>query len=57
MEIQNIPEVESPAAGEGLRGATLPASWYTSEAVFRLEARAIFSRYWANPKSKRNVSR
>jgi choline monooxygenase len=27
-------------------GATLPASWYTAEAIFRQEMQAIFSRYW-----------
>jgi phenylpropionate dioxygenase-like ring-hydroxylating dioxygenase large terminal subunit len=27
-------------------GATLPASWYTSESVFNREMRAIFSRSW-----------
>jgi len=40
--------IENPAAlDESLRsGATLPASWYTSEAVFSQEMRTIFSRYW-----------
>jgi choline monooxygenase len=28
------------------RGATLPAAWYTTDAVFRREQQAIFSRYW-----------
>ena len=41
------PEVATDALGESLRtGATLPASWYTSEAVFSQEKRAIFSHYW-----------
>ena len=35
------------ALDESLKtGATLPASWYTSESVFRHETRAIFGRYW-----------
>jgi choline monooxygenase len=47
MEANLIPEDEARALAEGLRaGATLPASWYTSEAVFRQEARAVFGRYW-----------
>jgi choline monooxygenase len=38
---------DSLALGERLRaGATLPASWYTSDSVFRLEMQAIFSRTW-----------
>lgn len=47
MEAKAILEEEAWAVGESLRaGSTLPASWYTSEAVFRQEMRAIFSRYW-----------
>src|SRR4051812_26539307 len=47
MELRITPEVEAHALGESLRaGATLPASWYTSESVFRRERRAIFTRYW-----------
>jgi choline monooxygenase len=47
MEARMTPGVEAQALNESLRaGATLPASWYTSESVFRQEARAIFSRYW-----------
>src|SRR5690242_8221346 len=35
------------ALGESLRsGATLPASWYTTKALFSREMRTIFSRYW-----------
>ena len=42
-----ISEVEAHALSESLRaGATLPASWYTSESVFLQEMRSIFSRYW-----------
>jgi choline monooxygenase len=38
---------EMDALDESLKaGATLPASWYTSESIFRQEQRAIFSRYW-----------
>src|SRR6516162_5118547 len=41
------PETEAQALIGSLRaGATLPASLYTSESVFRREAQAIFSRYW-----------
>src|SRR5262245_1778503 len=47
MEARNTPEVEAHELSESLRaGATLPASWYTAESVFRQETRAIFSRYW-----------
>jgi choline monooxygenase len=47
MEARNTPDVEAHELSESLRaGATLPASWYTSEAVFRRETRAIFSHYW-----------
>jgi choline monooxygenase len=47
MEARNTPEVEAHQLSERLRaGATLPASWYTTESVFRQETRAIFSRYW-----------
>jgi choline monooxygenase len=41
------PGAAAHALGESLRaGATLPGSWYTSEAVFRQEQRAIFGRSW-----------
>ena len=47
MVSRNTPEVEAQELSESLRaGATLPASWYTAETVFRQETRAIFSRYW-----------
>ena len=47
MEARMTPEVEARALGESLKtGATLPASWYTSESVFPQEMRAIFGRYW-----------
>jgi choline monooxygenase len=47
MEARDTPEAEAQELSESLRaGATLPASWYTTESVFRREARAIFSRYW-----------
>jgi choline monooxygenase len=47
MEAQNPAGVDTHALGESLRrGATLPASWYTSESVFRQETRIIFSRDW-----------
>jgi choline monooxygenase len=47
MQAQITPGAETEALGESLSaGATLPASWYTSNAVFCLEKRAIFSRYW-----------
>src|SRR5215470_16229949 len=47
MEARNTPEVEAHELSESLRaGATLPASWYTAESVFRQETRAIFRRYW-----------
>jgi choline monooxygenase len=47
MEARITPGVEAQALSESLRaGATLPASWYTSESVFRQETRAIFSRHW-----------
>lgn len=47
MEAPMIPESESGALSEGLRaGATLPASWYTSESAFSQEMRTIISRYW-----------
>lgn len=34
------------AIQDGVENATMPASFYTSEAVWRLEQRAIFSRMW-----------
>jgi choline monooxygenase len=47
MDARPSPETENHALGQSLRaGATLPASWYTAESVFRQEKRAIFSRYW-----------
>src|SRR5215813_84386 len=47
MEARKTSEVEAHQLSESLRaGATLPASWYTSESVFRQETRAIFSRSW-----------
>ena len=47
MEARNPPEAVTEELSESLRaGATLPASWYTAESVFRQETRAIFSRYW-----------
>ena len=47
MMARTTPELEASELSESLRaGATLPASWYTSESVFRQETRAIFSRYW-----------
>jgi choline monooxygenase len=47
METRMTAEVEAHALSESLRaGATLPASWYTSESVFIQEMRSIFSRYW-----------
>jgi choline monooxygenase len=47
MEARNTPEAAALELSESLRaGATLPASWYTAESVFRQETRAIFSRYW-----------
>jgi phenylpropionate dioxygenase-like ring-hydroxylating dioxygenase large terminal subunit len=47
MEARKTPEVEAEQLSERLRaGGTLPASWYTEEAVLRREMRAIFSRYW-----------
>jgi choline monooxygenase len=47
MDARNPLAVDARELSERLRaGATLPASWYTSEAVFRHEARAIFGRYW-----------
>jgi choline monooxygenase len=47
MEARDTPEVAAPELSESLRaGATLPASWYTAESVFRHEMRAIFGRYW-----------
>jgi choline monooxygenase len=47
MEARITPEIEAQTLSESLRaGMTLPASWYTSESVFRQETRAIFSRYW-----------
>ena len=47
MEARHTPEVAAHDLRESLRaGATLPASWYTAESVFRHEMRAIFSRYW-----------
>lgn len=40
-------DVETQALSESLkRGATLPASWYTSESVFLQEMQSIFSRFW-----------
>ncbi len=47
METGISPAIDVRALGESLSaGATLPASWYTSEAIFRQERRAIFSRSW-----------
>lgn len=47
MDTGIISAKQAQALGESLRGgATLPASWYTSEAVFSQEMRSIFSRYW-----------
>jgi choline monooxygenase len=47
MQTQFPSGVETSALDGRLRaGATLPDSWYTAEAVFRQEQRAIFSRYW-----------
>src|SRR5262249_42754877 len=47
MEARNPPEAVTQELSGSLRaGATLPACWYTAEAVFRQETRAIFSRYW-----------
>ncbi|HTU88657.1 MAG TPA: aromatic ring-hydroxylating dioxygenase subunit alpha [Gemmataceae bacterium] len=47
MDASIISQVEAQALSESLRsGATLPASWYTSESIFVREMRAIFSRYW-----------
>ncbi|HEY7330637.1 MAG TPA: aromatic ring-hydroxylating dioxygenase subunit alpha [Gemmataceae bacterium] len=47
MDTRIVPEIGSQALSESLRGgATLPATWYTSEPVFAQEMRAIFSRYW-----------
>jgi choline monooxygenase len=47
MEARIPDEFEAHALSDSLRaGATLPASWYTSESVFRQEMRAVFSRYW-----------
>jgi phenylpropionate dioxygenase-like ring-hydroxylating dioxygenase large terminal subunit len=47
MERGISPADDPRALGESLSaGATLPASWYTSEALFRQEKRAIFSRSW-----------
>src|ERR1051325_9192496 len=45
--VSPVPEMETLTLGESLKGgATLPASWYTSESIFQQEIRAIFSRYW-----------
>src|SRR6516164_149866 len=47
MAARIIPEAEVHALSESLvAGATLSASWYTSESVFIQETRNIFSRYW-----------
>jgi choline monooxygenase len=47
MRERITPAVEGQALGESLSaGATLPASWYTSEALFRQERWAIFNRSW-----------
>lgn len=47
METPILTEFEAHALSESLKcGATLPASWYTSESVFLREMRTIFSRYW-----------
>jgi choline monooxygenase len=47
METPDTPGVEADLLSKRLSaGATLPASWYTTELVFRQETRAIFSRYW-----------
>jgi choline monooxygenase len=47
MEARMTSAGAARALGESLlAGATLPAAWYTSEAVFRRERQAIFSRYW-----------
>lgn len=47
MEARRTPAMETQALSESLKaGATLPASWYTSESVFDQEKQAIFSRYW-----------
>lgn len=47
METTSPPDFETQALSETLSaGATLPASWYTSAAVFRNEQEAIFSRTW-----------
>jgi phenylpropionate dioxygenase-like ring-hydroxylating dioxygenase large terminal subunit len=34
------------AGGGGVEHSTMPASFYTSDAVFNFEKRAIFSRMW-----------
>jgi phenylpropionate dioxygenase-like ring-hydroxylating dioxygenase large terminal subunit len=47
MNAWSDPQIHVDALSESLRnGATLPASWYTSETVFSQEMRTIFSRYW-----------
>lgn len=47
MDASLLTAAETQTLSASLRnGATLPASWYTSEAVFLQEMRAIFSRYW-----------
>jgi choline monooxygenase len=47
MEAGMSLETEHRALAESLKaGATLPATWYTAESVFRQEQRAIFGRYW-----------
>jgi choline monooxygenase len=47
MEARNTPEAAARELSESLRaGATLPASWYTAESVYRQEMWAIFRRYW-----------
>lgn len=47
MDKSILTEIDAQALSDSLRnGATLPASWYTSETVFIQEMRTIFSRYW-----------
>lgn len=40
------PKMDTPASNEQTRVRALPAPWYTSEEMYNLERRAIFSRRW-----------
>ncbi|KAI0444652.1 Rieske [2Fe-2S] iron-sulfur domain-containing protein [Xylaria telfairii] len=42
----SAPKMDTPASNEQSRVRALPAPWYTSEEMYNLERRAIFSRRW-----------